>query len=111
MRNTLVEELYDSGKIEASSYARSHASDVLRYLTLYKYGGVYLDLDVIVVKSFEGLYGDFAGAESADNVAAGVMRFSPNGIGHSHAKMCLLDLSKHFRGDDWGHNGPGVITR
>lgn len=111
VRNTLVEELYESGKIEASSYARSHASDVLRYLTLYKYGGVYLDLDVIVVKSFEGLYGDFAGAESADNVAAGVMRFSPSGIGHSHAKMCLSDLSKHFRGDDWGYNGPGVITR
>lgn len=103
--------MYENGRIELSKYARSHASDVLRYLTLYKYGGIYLDLDVIVVKSLEGLHGDFAGAESDAHVAAGVLRFSPNGIGHSHAKMCLLDLSKHFRGDDWGNNGPGVITR
>lgn len=111
IRNTIVEDLYESGKIESSNFARSHASDVLRYLTLYKYGGVYLDLDVIVVRSLEGLHSNFAGAESVQNVAAGVLRFSPTGIGHRHAKSCLQDLSKNFRGDDWGNNGPGVITR
>lgn len=111
IRNTLVGNLYESGKIESSMYPRSHASDVLRYLTLYKYGGIYLDLDVIVLRSLESIFGDFAGAESDENVASGVLKFSPSGIGHSHAKMCLLDLSKHFRGDDWGNNGPGVITR
>lgn len=111
VRGTLVEDLYSSGKIEGSSYARSHASDVLRYLTLYKYGGFYLDLDVIVVKDLETLSGNFAGAESDVNVAAGVLRFSPTGIGHSHAKSCLADLARDFRGYDWGYNGPGVVTR
>lgn len=25
--------------------------------------------------------------------------------------MCIEDLRKNFRGDNWGNNGPGVITR
>ncbi|XP_018322930.1 lactosylceramide 4-alpha-galactosyltransferase-like [Agrilus planipennis] len=108
---TPVGNLYKSGKIETSYYAISHASDVLRYLTLWKYGGIYLDLDVIVMRSLEGLHSNYAGAESDDNVAAGVMNFASDGLGHFLAEECLLDLSEHFTGYDWGYNGPGVITR
>lgn len=110
-KDTLVEELYSSGKIEYSDYPRSHASDVLRYLTMFKYGGIYLDLDVVVTKSLENLPPNYAGSESEKNVAAGVLNFSPSGIGHYHAKSCLNDLKHHFKGNDWGNNGPGVITR
>jgi hypothetical protein len=27
------------------------------------------------------------------------------------AEACLDNLRSEFRGDDWGNNGPGVITR
>ncbi|KAF5306244.1 hypothetical protein FQA39_LY08942 [Lamprigera yunnana] len=110
-KGTPVENLYKDGKVEASIYARSHASDVLRYLTLWKYGGIYLDLDVIVIKPLHELPPNYAGSESERNVAAGVLNFSPEGIGHKYAAMCLEDLQKNFRGKDWGYNGPGVITR
>lgn len=110
-KDTLVQELYSSGQIEYSDYSRSHASDVLRYLTMFKYGGIYLDLDVVVTKSLENLSPNYAGSESDKNVAAGVLNFSPTGIGHYHAKSCLNDLKHHFNGNDWGNNGPGVITR
>lgn len=82
-----------------------------RYLTLWKYGGMYLDLDVIVVKSFEGMAQNFAGSESDKNVAAGVLSFSATGLGHDLASACLHDLRDNFNGQDWGYNGPGVITR
>lgn len=82
-----------------------------RYLTLWKYGGIYLDLDVIVIKSLEDLHPNYAGAESDANVAAGVLNFSPVGHGHQLAKSCLNDLKDHFDGHNWGNNGPGVITR
>lgn len=110
-KDTPVHELYASGKLKYSQYARSHASDVLRYLTLYKYGGIYLDLDVIVIKPLENLAPNFSGSESDNNVAAGVMRFDATGKGHEHVKACLEDLKNNFKGDDWGYNGPGVITR
>lgn len=43
-----LEQWYRSGALKASKWPRSHASDVLRFLTLWKYGGTYLDLDVVV---------------------------------------------------------------
>lgn len=110
-KGTPLEHLYQDGAIEASIYAQSHASDVLRYLTLWKYGGIYLDLDVIVTKSFNSLPQNFAGSESEANVAAGVLGFSHNGIGHALAKMCVTELKNNFNGREWGYNGPGVITR
>lgn len=106
-----IQELYDNLKIEASSFALSHASDVLRYLTLWRYGGIYLDLDVILIKSLEKLKPNFAGRESDHAVAAGVLSFSHDGDGHKWARQSLEDLKKNFDGSDWGNNGPGVITR
>ncbi|XP_049800003.1 lactosylceramide 4-alpha-galactosyltransferase-like [Schistocerca nitens] len=110
VRGTPLAGWYRGGALRASRWPRSHASDVLRFLTLYKFGGTYLDLDVVVTRSLEGM-SNFAGAESATDVAAGVLNFSPDGRGHALAAACLADLSQHFRGDQWGHNGPGVITR
>lgn len=54
---------------------------------------------------------NFAGAEDSDDVAAGVLGFSSNKLGRRMADACLRDLKKNFRGNNWGYNGPGVITR
>ncbi|XP_072391096.1 lactosylceramide 4-alpha-galactosyltransferase-like [Diabrotica undecimpunctata] len=110
-KGTPLEELYSSGKVDNSYYAQSHASDVLRYLTLWKYGGIYLDLDVIVTQSLEDIPPNYAGIESDKNVAAGVLSFDATGKGHTMAESCVNDLKHNFNGQDWGNNGPGVITR
>jgi hypothetical protein len=36
--------------IASSSWPKEHSSDILRLMTLWKYGGIYLDLDVIILK-------------------------------------------------------------
>lgn len=54
---------------------------------------------------------NFAGAESSEDVAAGVLSFSHDGVGHEMAWQCVRDLRRNFRGYDWGSNGPGIITR
>ncbi|KAF2906058.1 hypothetical protein ILUMI_00121, partial [Ignelater luminosus] len=110
IKNTPLEDLYESGKLEFSKYSLSHASDILRYLTLWKYGGICLDLDVIVMKSLENLSANYAGSESEEHVAAGVLKFVPTGNGHRFAEICVEDLKYHFSSSDWGYNGPGVIT-
>ncbi|XP_036333100.1 lactosylceramide 4-alpha-galactosyltransferase [Rhagoletis pomonella] len=99
------------GKLFSSSYVLSHLSDFLRYLTLWRWGGTYLDMDVVVLRSLEKLPPNYTGAESSTFLAAGVMNFSPDGFGHEIAEKCLLDFLLNFDGGDWGNNGPGVITR
>lgn len=104
---TPLEQWYKTGKIKSSYYPLSHMSDILRYVILWKYGGIYLDLDVVVLRSFETMT-NFAGAETVNAVAAGVLSFSHN---HEVAKLAVEDIRNNFKGYDWGWNGPGVITR
>ncbi|XP_065095251.1 lactosylceramide 4-alpha-galactosyltransferase-like [Ochlerotatus camptorhynchus] len=110
-QDTPLEDWMHTGEIFRSKYMNSHLSDVMRYLTLYKYGGTYLDLDVVVLKSFDTMEPNYAGAESSRWVAAGVINFESDGHGHELAAMCVRDLLINFNGQDWGNNGPGVITR
>lgn len=84
-----MEKWLQNDDLFRSQYLNSHISDFLRYLSMYKFGGIYLDLDVIVQKSFENVEPNFSGAESADDVAAGVMSFDLDGIGHEVAKLCV----------------------
>lgn len=50
VKDTPLERWYASGILKSSYWPTSHMSDILRYLTLWKYGGIYLDLDVVVKK-------------------------------------------------------------
>lgn len=77
-----------NGDLFQSKYMISHTSDLLRYMSLYKFGGIYMDLDVVVQKSFENIEPNFTGAESSKEIAAGVMSFAHTGIGHDVAELC-----------------------
>ncbi|KAK0181003.1 hypothetical protein PV327_003325 [Microctonus hyperodae] len=94
----------------SSQWFTSHMSDVLRYLTLWKFSGIYLDLDVVILKSLEHLT-NFVCAESSIDIAAGAIGFDSLDVGRQFANACLYEIMTNFRGDDWGYNGPGVITR
>lgn len=87
--NTPLADWFLSDELFSSQYLNSHVSDFLRYVSLFKFGGTYLDLDVIVQKSFENISANYAGAESENFVAAGVISFHNDGIGHEIAEMCI----------------------
>jgi lactosylceramide 4-alpha-galactosyltransferase len=38
------------GKVRSSNWPVSHVSDVLRFITHWKYGGTYLDMDFVIRK-------------------------------------------------------------
>ncbi|CAD0199574.1 unnamed protein product [Chrysodeixis includens] len=110
-KKTPLEQLVGDGALNRTRWRISHTSDMLRYLTLYKWGGVYLDLDVVVVKSLEGLEKNWAARESGKVVAAGALAFSRDELGRKVADAAIRDFKSHYRGDTWSNNGPGVITR
>ncbi|XP_067005172.2 lactosylceramide 4-alpha-galactosyltransferase [Anabrus simplex] len=110
LKDTPLEEWSMKGLLLQSRYPAEHTSDVMRYALLWKFGGTYLDLDVVVMRSLSGM-SNFAGAESLEDVNAAVLNFAHDGVGHEMVTACLEDLRTQFRGDIWGHNGPGVITR
>jgi lactosylceramide 4-alpha-galactosyltransferase len=86
-RNTPLENFFQTNQIQKSIYPSSHLSDVLRYLTLWKYGGTYLDLDVIVQKPLDSIPPNYAGSESKWDVNSAVINLENGPFGHFVADL------------------------
>lgn len=108
---TPVEDWLKNGQLYSSSYPIVHTSDLLRLIALYRFGGIYLDLDIILLRSLENMPPNFVGAESFNFVSNAVMRLSPTGFGHDFAASCLRDFQLYFNGKEWSVNGLYLITR
>lgn len=80
-KGTPLETMVNSGQLSKSSWHVEHTSDVLRYLTLYKWGGIYLDTDTLVVKPFDDLGGNWVGREDTVLVNAAVIGISNDRLG------------------------------
>ena len=78
--NSPMEHPFVKSAYEAKKYA--FVADYVRFWALYNYGGVYLDTDMYVLKSFDDLLSDdfFAGWETADKsvISCGVIGASIN---------------------------------
>ncbi|XP_047498536.1 lactosylceramide 4-alpha-galactosyltransferase-like [Penaeus chinensis] len=78
-----------------------------RWLLLWYYGGIYLDLDVVVKRPLTELP-NCTGLESGQWASAGVLKFTP---AHPLIRACLDHFAAHFDGKVWGANGPKLLTR
>ena len=64
-------------KVQGSKYYISHLSDILRVLIVKKFGGIYLDLDALILKPLPPAP-NFVGRENDDYVAGGLIKFQKN---------------------------------
>ena len=70
---TPLEKWMKTGELFRSQFVNSNTSDILRYLSLWKYSGTYLDLDIVMLKPLDTQTPNYAGAESKNYVAAGIL--------------------------------------
>ncbi|XVE97054.1 hypothetical protein REPUB_Repub02eG0277400 [Reevesia pubescens] len=89
-------------------------SNLMRLAVLYKYGGVYLDTDFIVLKSFKELKNTI-GAQSIDSVSKNWTRLN-NAVlvfdmNHPLLFKFIEEFALTFDGNKWGHNGPYMVSR
>ena len=87
--------LWDTKKIDVTSNVwleqaykcrkYAFAADYIRFYALYNYGGIYLDADVEVIKSFDDLLSlqQFIGEDASGDIEAAVM-------GAEKGAMCLM---------------------
>lgn len=89
-------------------------SNLLRLAVLYKYGGVYLDTDFIVLKKFSTLRNSI-GAQSLDAESGNWSRLNNAVLVFDKRHPLLLkfieEFSLTFDGNKWGHNGPYLVSR
>ncbi|KAL5991503.1 hypothetical protein ACLOJK_012412 [Asimina triloba] len=108
--NDLKNGDFDPGEISLAQ----NLSNLLRLAVLYKYGGIYLDTDVVVVKKLTALRNSI-GAQTIDLETGNWSRLN-NAVLIFDKKHPLLfkfiqEFSLTFNGNKWGHNGPYLVSR
>ncbi|XP_069068738.1 alpha-1,4-N-acetylglucosaminyltransferase-like, partial [Pleurodeles waltl] len=83
-----------------------HVSDACREALLWKYGGIYMDTDVISIKPIQ--LEDFLVAESSTLCSSAVLGFRQN---HPFLWDCMEDYVKNYDGNIWAKQGPQLFTR
>lgn len=107
---TPLEDWYIKGDWRKSKYEIAHLSDYIRILTLYKGGGLYLDIDILTIKALKGeifrnflVYGN-AGMEEISNGAMHMER------DHWLSSEIIGLIFKEYDPDAYVYHGPDAIS-
>lgn len=88
-KNTPAERWIENDEIFLSPYFVTHLSDFLRLVSLYKFGGIYFDLDFVVLKKLKNMPPNFAGDQGSDLVNNAVIGLQRKSTEHRIAEMFL----------------------
>lgn len=86
----------------------SACSNLFRYLLLHRFGGWWVDTDVVCLTGRIPFYYSFFAHEDADFINGAVLYFEP---GDRLIEECLRDALELGRDVTWGQIGPRLITR
>lgn len=108
--NRLRRGSVDPGEISLGQ----NLSNLLRLVLLYKFGGIYIDTDVIVLKSLAQLR-NAIGAQTVDLETGNWSRLN-NAVlifdkHHPLLFKFIEEFALTFNGNKWGHNGPYLVSR
>jgi lactosylceramide 4-alpha-galactosyltransferase len=108
-RGSPLEDFIKSKILLNSKYMVEHTSDVFRYLVLWKYGGVYMDMDMILQRSFYEFPTNFACLQQDNIINGAVLRFEGE-LGRELVEVMMKDMSLHFQPNIFIANGPSIVT-
>ncbi|UJR26133.1 hypothetical protein I4U23_007477 [Adineta vaga] len=91
-------------------FSISHMSDFIRTALLYKYGGIYFDLDVIPLKTFSSFL-NTVGLESMEGVNVAVLTFEKQHLVLDiQMDIQLMLVNQQFNSLCWNCVGPSALS-
>lgn len=111
---TPAEKLLRDGLPTRPEWVISHTSDALRYTLLHKYSGIYLDMDIISLKSLDTLEPNFAAQqETGTNIWTGsaAVGLSDDEVGRKMGELVINEFVEHYNGNVWDENALGSLSR
>ncbi|NXV48048.1 A4GAT galactosyltransferase, partial [Uria aalge] len=82
-------------------------SDACRITITWKFGGIYLDTDFIVLKNLKNLT-NALGIQSQNVLNGAFLSFTPK---HEFMELCMQDFVDNYNSWIWAHQGPQLLTR
>ncbi|XP_075720030.1 alpha-1,4-N-acetylglucosaminyltransferase-like [Rhinoderma darwinii] len=90
---------------EQEKYWIHNIADSCRLALMWKFGGIYMDTDIISIRPVP--YQNFVAAEYPQSSSNGVFGFSPR---HNFTWKCMERFVQDYNGEIWGHQGPYLFT-
>lgn len=108
------DELRKGNKDPGEIPLAQNLSNLIRLAVLYRYGGVYLDTDFIILKDMSSLR-NCIGAQSVDTASGKWTRLNNAAMvfdrHHPLLHKFIQEFALTFDGNKWGHNGPYLVSR
>ncbi|XP_075122891.1 alpha-1,4-N-acetylglucosaminyltransferase-like [Leptodactylus fuscus] len=97
---------YNKTNPEKESHWLHVSADGCRLALIWKYGGMYMDTDIISIRPIPDQ--DFLAAQHSQFSSNGIFQFSAH---HNFTQQCMEDFVKNYNSRIWGHQGPFLFTR
>ncbi|XP_040285841.1 alpha-1,4-N-acetylglucosaminyltransferase-like [Bufo bufo] len=97
---------YNKTNPKQENYWIHTVADSCRLALIWKYGGIYMDTDIISIQPIPQQ--NFLAAEHSALSSNGVFGFSSQ---HNFTWMCMEDFVQNYNGKIWGFQGPHLFTR
>ncbi|XP_019399910.1 PREDICTED: lactosylceramide 4-alpha-galactosyltransferase [Crocodylus porosus] len=104
---TPLADWYSQAQHRWEPYFLAVLSDACRIAIMWKFGGIYLDTDFIVLKNLGNLT-NVIGIQSKYTLNGAFLSFEPN---HKFIELCMKDYVDHYNSWIWGHQGPQLLSR
>uniref|UniRef100_UPI00398F0F88 lactosylceramide 4-alpha-galactosyltransferase-like isoform X1 n=2 Tax=Pristiophorus japonicus TaxID=55135 RepID=UPI00398F0F88 len=104
--NTPLNDWYQQVDPDLTTYWIHVLSDACRLALLWKYGGIYLDTDIISLKPLT--FSNFICAQQNNLANGAALGFSRH---HNFTQDCMIDFVNNYQGETWGHQGPLLMSR
>lgn len=86
---TPFQNFFSSSSLENSLHPVYHSAEILKYLTLNKWGGVYLDTNMMVSKPFDNLPLNWIARENEDELGTAAMSLTKDYVGELISKAAV----------------------
>ncbi|KAG8580348.1 hypothetical protein GDO81_007261, partial [Engystomops pustulosus] len=104
--DTPLQSWYSKINPQQQSYWTHVSADGCRLVLIWKYGGIYLDTDVISIRTIPKQ--NFIAEENSQSSSNGVFGFSPH---HLFTQKCMDGFVQNYNSQIWGQQGPILFTR
>ncbi|XP_069624223.1 alpha-1,4-N-acetylglucosaminyltransferase-like [Ranitomeya imitator] len=104
--DTPLHSWYQKIDLQKQSHWTHVSSDACRLALIWKYGGMYMDTDIISIRVIPSE--DFLAAQSSQFSSNGIFGFSTH---HNFTQQCMEDFVRNYNSRKWGNQGPHLFTR
>ncbi|XP_044306798.1 lactosylceramide 4-alpha-galactosyltransferase isoform X1 [Varanus komodoensis] len=105
--DTPLADWYSQAQQRWEPYFLPILSDACRIAIMWKFGGIYLDTDFIILKNLNNLTNTL-GMQSKYVLNGAFLSFVPK---HNFIELCMQDFVANYNRWIWGHQGPQLFTR